>query len=241
MDPRTGVPRWVRRLDSVPQKNFYASTAQDFENFDVLHLEGDRVAMSRWLFDRADGAMTCLEKSGLARLTTAGGAVLFPRATWSYAPGDEAEIWTERPYVRPLMVFRGNALYGCSQARDTVFRRDFDLAGEDAKFDTDWFSGWDVAQKKLDVQWRSDRISKKARWSVKPRADSKGAVAAMALTADALFLVTADGRLAALSCADGALLSDVQVPAPAWDGLAAAGGRLFLSTQDGRVVCCGAR
>jgi hypothetical protein len=27
------------------------------------------------------------------------------------------------------------------------------------------------------------------------------------------------------------------VPPPAWDGLAAAGGRLFLSTQDGRVVC----
>jgi outer membrane protein assembly factor BamB len=250
VDPRTGKPRWVRRLDSVPQKEFYASSGQDFDNFDLLHREGDGVAMSRWLFDRDAGKMTCLEKSGFAQMVYGQGSVMFPRGTWSYAPVDEPESWKERPFVRPLMVFRDRTLFGSSQERDVVFRRDFDLeSGE--KFNSDWFSGWETAHKKLGVRWRSERLAKSAQWSVAPFApDAKAPpsgnakaprISAMALTAGALFVVGEDGRLAALSPKDGKTLGEVVVPPPAWDGLAVAEGCLFLTTQDGRVVACGAR
>jgi len=44
--------------------------------------------------------------------------------------------------------------------------------------------------------------------------------------------------LRAVAAADGRTLSEIPLDArPAWDGLAAAGGRLYLSTADGRVVC----
>jgi outer membrane protein assembly factor BamB len=50
------------------------------------------------------------------------------------------------------------------------------------------------------------------------------------------------GRLVAFAAADGRKIADHNLPAPpVWDGLAAAYGRLFLSTQDGRVLCLGRR
>ena len=46
------------------------------------------------------------------------------------------------------------------------------------------------------------------------------------------------GVLAAFSAADGTPIAEVKLPAPpAWDGMAAAGGRLYLSLGDGSVVC----
>ena len=59
----------------------------------------------------------------------------------------------------------------------------------------------------------------------------------MILAASAVCVVGAEGRLAVLDPQDGRTLGRLDVPPPAWDGLAAAGGRLYLSTQDGRVVC----
>ena len=42
----------------------------------------------------------------------------------------------------------------------------------------------------------------------------------------------------AVSAADGKRLSEVKLDAmPVWDGMAAAGGRLYLSTRDGSLVC----
>ena len=54
-----------------------------------------------------------------------------------------------------------------------------------------------------------------------------------------LFVIHQDGRLRVLSTADGNVLSETRVPSPAWDGLAIAQGRLFLTTQDGRLLCLG--
>ena len=48
-------------------------------------------------------------------------------------------------------------------------------------------------------------------------------------------------QLWAFSLADGRLLHTLPLAhAPAWDGLAAGGGRLYLSTADGRLLCFGA-
>jgi outer membrane protein assembly factor BamB len=48
------------------------------------------------------------------------------------------------------------------------------------------------------------------------------------------------GLLAALAADDGEKLGQYELPAPpVWDGMAAAGGRLFISTSDGGVLCMG--
>jgi len=48
------------------------------------------------------------------------------------------------------------------------------------------------------------------------------------------------GRLLAVSAADGKTLADYELESPpVFDGMAAAGGRLYVATKDGRVVCMG--
>jgi outer membrane protein assembly factor BamB len=242
IDPATGAVRWVQRLGGVPQKDFYGSSGLEFDNFDLLQCEGTAVAMSRWLFDRTTGRMSCRATSGFARLANGHASVLFPRGSWSYAPRNESEQWRERPYVRPLAVFRDGALYGCSQDRQTVFRRDFHLeAGE--KFDTEWFAGWDTYSKanKGGDLWRTQRIARGAAWSATPFSSlaEKRTVSGLILAGDVLCVAAAQGRLAVLNVKDGGLIREIPTPPPAWDGLAAAEGRLFLSTEAGGLICMG--
>jgi hypothetical protein len=50
------------------------------------------------------------------------------------------------------------------------------------------------------------------------------------------------GILRAVSAADGSTLSEIHFEGlPVWDGMAAANGRLYLATTDGRIVCFGPR
>ncbi len=50
------------------------------------------------------------------------------------------------------------------------------------------------------------------------------------------------GVLAAFDAGDGKKLAEYKLPSPpVWDGMAAAGGRLYLSTKDGTVLCLGGR
>lgn len=57
---------------------------------------------------------------------------------------------------------------------------------------------------------------------------------------DALLNGSEGALLRAVSASDGSTLSSMQIESlPVWDGLAAAHGRLFLSTQDGTVICLG--
>ncbi len=51
----------------------------------------------------------------------------------------------------------------------------------------------------------------------------------------------AGGLMRVVSAADGSTLAEYQLDAlPAWDGMAAASGRLYMSTTDGNVICYGA-
>jgi len=50
------------------------------------------------------------------------------------------------------------------------------------------------------------------------------------------------GRLLVISRADGSIVSEVELPSPpVLDGIALAGGRLWMTTADGRLVCMGGR
>jgi len=243
-EPTTGKTRWVQRLDSVPQKAFYGADALEFDNFDLLHQEGSHVAMSRWFFDRRSGAMTCDAKGGFAHLTTGGCGVQFPRGSWSYAPRNESEQVKERPFLRPLVVFRDQSLYGCSEDRQTVYCRTF-TAEDVVHFNTEWYSKRSTqaeARKGGDAS-QSQRLARSAKWTVVtsrwPTRPTK--IGSMVLTRDALFLGGTQGGLAVLALDDGKLLSYFDLPSPLWDGMAAAEGCLFLTTCDGQVLCLGTR
>jgi hypothetical protein len=141
-------------------------------------------------------------------------------------------------------VFRGNTLFGCLPDRPNVYRRDFDR-NTVKKFDTTWITGWAASTNRRNVKgemWRSDRLITRAAWSIPvfPSAEPPQRIAAMVLAGDTLFLAGQTGGLVAMSAAEGDRLKRLDLPAPAWDGMAAAHGRLFVTTQQGQVLCLGA-
>jgi len=107
------------------------------------------------------------------------------------------------------------------------------------------------AEMKREKQWGAA----KNRWSARVPLR----VAAMALAGEVLFaagtpdavdpddpLGAFEGRkggvLRAFAAADGRRISEVRLAAPpVWDGMAAANGRLYVATTDGRVLCMGTK
>ncbi|MEX0716531.1 MAG: PQQ-binding-like beta-propeller repeat protein [Planctomycetaceae bacterium] len=241
VDPATGAIRWVERLDTVPQKGFYASSGLEFDNFDLLHQEGNTVAMSRWLFDRDTGKMAIDPWKAFARVDTGNGACLVPQGCWTYAPRHQSRTLTHEA-KRPLIAFRDRTLFGCSEDRRTVYRRDFDLEGGE-EFETKWITGWAASRGSRDKgeAWRSERLAKDAKWSaaVYDAEDDAATIEAFLLAGDRLLIAGSDGALRAISLDDGKELDRREIPNPLWDGLALANGRLYQSTADGRVLCLG--
>lgn len=56
---------------------------------------------------------------------------------------------------------------------------------------------------------------------------------------DRLYVIHEDGTLKVINAKDGSTLSESKVASPIWDGLALAENRLFLSTEDGQLICLG--
>ncbi len=253
VDPMTGNKHWVTRIDSVPQKGFYENSGLEFDPFDILHAEGDGLAMSRWIIS-PDGKKISVDKwNAFAKLNTGAGEVWIPRGSWTYGARHQDRFPGEAP-LRPLVVFRDDNVYSSLNGTTNVFRRDFDLdKGE--KFNSRWITGWEAATtaRKNGKPYRTYRIAQGAKWtndpfgeSGKEAPDSKkrwkqlhNRIHAMALSKDKLYVVHEDGRLKVLSTSDGYVIHEAQVPPPAWDGLAIANGRLFLTTQTGELVCLG--
>jgi outer membrane protein assembly factor BamB len=242
VEPASGKIRWVQRLDTLPMTDFYASVGLEFDNFDLLQQEGGGVAMSRWVFDRATGRMTCKANEAFLLAKTGGSGVIVPRGCWSYAPRHQPRHGRETPR-RGLVVFRDNVVLGCLDDGRTLYRREFDLeSGE--RLDRAWMTGWaagDNASKGVGEFWLSQRLARKAKWSVPVYAASerKQRVVAMVLAGETLFAAGQEVGLVALSPKDGTALARMPLAAPVWDGMAAAEGRLFVSTQAGEAICLG--
>lgn len=240
VDPSSGALHWVQRLDTVPQKGFYECSALEFDNFDLLYRQGDEIAMSRWAFRRQDGSMTVDRWSAFARLNTGNGESLVPRGSWSYAPRHQKRIAADSAR-KPLAVFRDSSLFGCPQGMRSVFRRNF-TSEEVANYETNWITGWAAGQAFNAGQkpWPNDRLADKAAWRVDLYAEKGPAsIEAMALAADRLFVVASNGELQVLAADTGIVVGQTSVPAPLWDGMAVAHGRLYIATQDGQLVCLG--
>jgi len=191
--------------------------------------------------------------NAFAKLNTGAGEVWVPRGSWTYGARHQHRFGGEARR-RPLTVFRDDNVYSSLNGTTTLFRRDFDLEkGE--KFDSKWITGWKAVQtaKKDGKPYRTYRIAEGAKWSKDPFAqpgDPKeepkygtqlhNQIHALALSGDGrLYVVHQDGRLKVISAASGDVISETQVPAPAWDGLAIAENRLFLTTQNGDLLCIG--
>ena len=139
MDPLTGRRHWVQRIDTVPQKGFYENSGLEFDPFDILHAEGDGIAMSRWVLS-LDGKDMAVDKwNAFAKLNTGAGDVWTPRGSWTYGARHQASFSGEAPR-RPLLVFRDDNVYSSLNGRTDVFRRDFDL-DQGETFDSKWITG----------------------------------------------------------------------------------------------------
>lgn len=240
-DPATGKLHWVERIDSLPFTQYYnGGSALEFDDFDLMHREGDSVVMSRWFFDRQTGRQTVDAKSGFARLTTGGSGVMVPRGAWSYASRYVPELVNSAVFRRPLVVFRDNRLLGVTEDKQSVYRRDFNL-GDGETFDAQWYSKGAsyAAFRSGGIAWRSQRLAQGAAWSapVFEAPTKPGQVAALVAAGETLFVAGVDGGLTALSVTDGRCLARRELPPPVWDGMAATTGRLLVSTLEGDVIC----
>ncbi len=252
VDPLTGQRHWVQRITTLPQKHFYENSGLEFDPFDLLHAEDGGLAMSRWIISR-DGKKVDVDKwNAFAKLNTGAGEVWIPRGSWTYGARHQDRFPGEAPR-RPLVVFRDDNIYGSLNGSTDIFRRDFDLdKGE--KFDSKWITGWEAGgiARKNGNPYRTYRIAEGAKWSKDPFADPEkkkvelkrgeqrhNRIFAMALAKDKLYVVHQDGRMKVLSTTDGYVIGETQVPPPAWDGLAIAENRVFLTTQSGEIISLG--
>ena len=253
VDPMTGQRHWVKRIDSVPQKGFYENSGLEFDPFDILHAEGDGIAMSRWIIS-GDGKEVDVDKwNAFAKLNTGAGEVWIPRGSWTYGARHQDRFRGEAER-RPLTVFRDNDVYSSLDGNTNVFRREFNLAAGE-EFNSKWITGWEAARTAREggKPYRNQRIAKNSQWTKDPFAsedevqeDPKYGVQlhneihAMALASnDKLYVIHRDGRLKVISTETGYVVDETEVPAPAWDGLAIAEGRLYLTTNTGELVCLG--
>jgi len=253
VDPFTAKRHWVQRIDSVPQKGFYENSGLEFDPFDILHAEGDGLAMSRWILS-GDGKDVSVDKwNAFAKLNTGAGEVWIPRGAWTYGARHQDRFRGEAPR-RPLVVFKDDNVYSSINGTTDVFRKDFDLdKGE--KFNSKWITGWKAAQEgnKGGRPFRTARIAEAAKWTndpfAKPDEEKKkrkpgqqlsNDVHAMALGSNGkLYVVHNDGRMKVIGTEDGYVINETRVPEPAWDGLAIADGRLYLTTKAGELLCLG--
>jgi hypothetical protein len=143
---------------------------------------------------------------------------------------------------RPLAAFRGDTLLACGDDKRTLFRRDFTAADVTA-FPDVWFNQRQLPRKVNPTADRSRevRLAKGAAWSkdLFGGAEPRQRIAGVLLAGDAAFVAGTQGGLCVVAVADGKTLARHDLPAPAWDGLAAARGHLYVSTADGKVLCLG--
>jgi outer membrane protein assembly factor BamB len=246
IEPATGAIRWEKTLTDMgyDEHGWHNRLGLEQDYFDLLVRDGpDKVAMSRWLFDPASGAFDFKWHDAFYRVGEKSEAYM-QRGTWSYGYA------MNRPRMRrPLLVARGNSVLGANRVREVkdakepgggtvggphLFRRDF-KAGE--KFDTRWDELPNDTLSRIGQYFPANRIAENVTW----QSAYPGWIEAMTLAGDRLF-VYAKEKLRAYDATTGALTGDVEFAGhPVWDGVAAAHGRLYVSTREGRVVCLAGR
>jgi outer membrane protein assembly factor BamB len=262
LDIASGKPLCQQHLDGpweVPAKDRHAH-AMEGTSSDILVCSGDRLYMLQYAFDlklnKLDEPM--LSDSGIRktdrRLLATGGMLDdsgFDRLYWMYSdrwPG--AQFAVRAANQGQLLAFDSATTYAVKYFNTVFSRSPHFTAGKE---------GYDlVADDKASESndGTEDRIRMFLRQKP-PRWQQKVPVRARAMLVAGEHLVLAgppdvvpasdpfgsfEGRLGALlwtvSTKDGCKVSEIKLPSPpVFDGMAAARGKLFLSTTDGRVTC----
>ncbi len=216
--------------------NPWRTTAvREYEAFDLPVRDGaSTVAVSRWQFDLKTGAATLRKTSAFYEVADTG--VWMRRRTWSYGPRSEA-------LRTPLAVCSGSAVFTTLQPKGPgarLMRVDF---GKGISFAMgDGTAAGSDADKDLDMARLPSTspviryLSLGAKWKVE---DGKAAAHGLVCAGSQLFLLTQAGVLETWSTATGAKIGEQRLEKPVFDGLAAAGGRLYLATASGKVICLG--
>jgi outer membrane protein assembly factor BamB len=262
-DPTSGAVKSVKTITSLPQTNFYGGSALEFDAFDLLVAETrapatadanatavfpgpDFVTMSRWRMDLATQAISVAWESGFGYYGNHGAGVFAPRGIWTYGQRMDYLASGPKPGApdfiasnpRPLAAFRDRSLFCSSENRQQLFRRDF----QNEPFNDKWFSQRQLPRKDaVGDRNRSERLAHGAAWQrdVFDGSDKEQGIGAIVLAGDTVFVAGTRGRLLALASADGKTLAERDLPAPVWDGMAAANGRVYVSTRDGNLICLG--
>jgi hypothetical protein len=190
-------------------------------------LDGESVAVSRCLFDLKTGKAALQKTSGFYHIKETG--VYMPRTAWRY--GNERVL-------SPLAACRGSSLFSMEPAGARLFRVDFEKG---KAFDTDWVR---VSQEDQKEGWTraTGKIFKLgAKWAAGGDDPKQAAARALLIAGGNLFSVKPKGVLAVHSADDGARLAEKKLGGIVWDGLAAANGRLYVSTAEGKVICLGSK
>ena len=197
----------------------------EYRPFDLMVKDGDAAAVSRCAFDLKTGKIDLRKTSGFYYVKETGAYV--PRTAWRYCA---ARLQS------PPAVFLGASVFGTVPSMSKLFRTDFNKS---KPFNTDWVQVSE-ADTKADFLHASGKIFRTGtRWAV-DSADGKLALnRAMLIAGENLFVVTPKGLLTVHRAEDGTKLTEMKLDMAAWDGLAAAGGRLYVSTVDGKVMCLG--
>jgi len=242
VNPKTGAIKWKQPLVEMGYNehgwHMRAGLEQDY--VDLFVKDGDSIAMSRWQFDPASGKNEFLWHDAYYRIGKDG--AYMQRGTWSYG------YPMNRPRMhRPLLVCNATTVWGANRTREPkdappntgavgalrLFRRDF-KPGD--KFDTIWNEQPNDTASRIGQYFPVNRIAENVTWAQ----PYPGWIEAMLLADDTLYFVV-KGKLITQSASDGKPLGEMDIAPPVWDGMAPANGRLYVSTQDGRIICLGAK
>ena len=218
----------------APSDNPWRTTAiREYEAFDLPVRDGNTVAVSRWQFDLTTGAPTLRKLSAFYEVPET--KVWMRRRTWSYGPRRE-------DHRTPLAVTSGASVFTTMQPKGPgarLMRVDFakgktfaDTEGAAADADKD------VDMAKLPSTSPVTRyLALGPKWKVDN--DKKVIAHGLVCAGKNLFLLSQAGVLEIWSTEDGTKLGEQRLEAPVFDGLAAADGRLYVSTASGKVICLG--
>jgi len=134
----------------------------------------------------------------------------------------------------PIAVAGGSAVYSTIPGTSKLFRADF---RKEQTFNADWVqvSLEDDRAGLANATAKLARLG--SRWTVDTVANKAHFHRAMLVAGRHLFIAAPNGQLLRYDTETGESLNEMKLPQAAWDGLAAAGGCLYLSTADGQVVC----
>jgi outer membrane protein assembly factor BamB len=199
----------------------------EYRYFDLPVRDGDAIAVSRCLFDAKSGAVKLQKASGFYQVKD--GGAFMPRTAWRY---------NDTHLRSPVAACLGSSVFGTTPSSSQLFRVDFE---KDKPFDTQWVQVSEAAVKAGFTHATNKISAANCKWSVESADGKLHLNRAMLAAGRHLFTITPKGALVVHRTEDGKKLAEMKLEMAAWDGLAAAQGRLYVSTREGKLLCLGAK